>query len=181
MKNFFRAMSRGVRFTQNNPQIIYTLFLVIVIPLAFFFTGEQFLKVTRDNQDRLERSRIGLLQDTFALFAEENFDQVSYLEKQMRAVASKNETMVTFNLLGRPTDGAYPILASLDDHAPESTMEFDDPLTGALFDSTTGNPQHASYAGELFIGGVRYWRSVRAIENPETRQVSLYILTDMSM
>jgi signal transduction histidine kinase len=173
-------LTRGIHFVRSNPQIIYTLFLVVAIPLAFFFTSEQFLKVARDNQDRLERSRIGLLQDSFALFAGGYMGDVAYLESQMRTIAKNNETMVTFDLLGPPVDGAYPILASLDDNVASTTVTFD-PLSSALISATVGDPQHQSYAAEFFSGGSRYWRSARAIVATDTGAVLGVIITDLSM
>lgn len=180
MEKHFTTVGRGLRFVQNNPQIIYTLFLVVIIPLAFFFTSEKFLRVARDNQDRLERSRIGLLQDSFALFAAERTNDPRYLEQQMRAIASKNETMVTFDLLGRPINGEYPVLASLSDSATDTMLKFD-PLSMALLNSTNGDPEHKSYAAEFFLGGARYWRSARAIVGTNTDQVAAYLVTDLSM
>lgn len=180
MKSFIDIFSRGMSFVRSNPQIIYTLFLVVAIPLAFFFTSEQFLRVASDNQDRLERSRIGLLQDAFALMAARNLDDTPYLQTQMRTIAKNNETMVTFDLLGRPKDGAYPILASLDDNLASTTVTFD-PLSMALISSATGDLNHQSYAAEFFSGGARYWRSVRAIVATDTQDVLAYIVTDLSM
>ena len=177
---FIEILSRGMRFARSNPQIIYTLFLVVAIPLAFFFTSEQFLRVASDNQDRLERSRIGLLQDTFALFAATHIDDTQYLETHMRSIAQNNETMVTFDLVGRPQGGEYPLLASLSDREASTTILFD-PLSMALLASATGDIAHQSYAAEFFSGGARYWRSVRAIVATDTEEVRGYIVTDLSM
>lgn len=176
--SFFR---NGVEFARNNPQILYTLFLVIVIPLAFFFTSEQFLKITRQNQDLLERSRIGLLQDSFAIFASGSLSKAPQLESQIREIAKNNETMVTFSILGTQNERGYPILASLGDHDVDEVLNITDPLSQGLFDATSGNKEHASYAGELYVGGVRYWRSVRAITDPQGGEITGYVLIDMSM
>lgn len=180
MDNFIEIFSRGTRFVRNNPQIIYTLFLLVAIPLAFFFTSEQFLRVASQNQDRLERSRIGLLQDAFALFAAEYVNDSAYLQKQMRALAKNNETMVTFDLLGKPAGGSYPVLASLDDNAVGTSVEFG-ALSMALLSAATGDLNHQSYAAEFFSGGARYWRSVRAIVATDTEDVVAYIVTDLSV
>ena len=173
-------LSRGVHFVRNNPQIIYTLFLVIAIPLAFFFTSEQFLKVARENQDRLERSRIGLLQDVFVLFAAEKMGDATLLNERIGQVAEGNETMVTFQILKKSNDDTHEIIASLDDNAVGQMLTLD-PLSLFLLGSATGNPGQ-SFASEYFSGGARYWRSVRAIISTSSeKQVVAYVLTDLSM
>ena len=75
MGNLSQIFTRGINFVRNNPQIIYTLFLVVAIPVAFFFTSEQFLRVASDNQDRLERSRVALLLDAIIEFLPQNADR----------------------------------------------------------------------------------------------------------
>ncbi len=179
MDKYLDIFSRGVHFVRNNPQIIYTLFLVIAIPLAFFFTSEQFLKVARENQDRLERSRIGMLQDVFVLFASEKMGDTNLLNERIRQVAEGNETMVTFQILKKSNSDTHEILASLDDNAIGQTVTLDQ-LSLFLVGSATGNPEQ-SFASEYFSGGARYWRSVRAIVGTNTDQVTALVLTDLSM
>lgn len=181
MDNVFGVFSRGFNFVRQNPQIIYTLFLVIAIPLAFFFTSEQFLQVARENQNRLERSRIGLLQDTFALFASEYLGDGAYLAKRIAAITGKNETMMTFQVLGLPeaaeSEGeSFPVIASMTASEEGKKISLD-PLSRQLVRLA----EHESYAAEFFEGGVRYWRSVHAIIATSTPDVVGYVVTDLSM
>ena len=179
MDRYLEILSRGVHFVRNNPQIIYTLFLVIAIPLAFFFTSEQFLKVARDNQDRLERSRIGMLQDVFVLFAAEKIDDTAVLNERIRQVAEGNETMVTFQILKKSKDATHVILASLDDNAIGQQITLDE-ITESLIRIANGTPSE-SFAQQYFSGGSRYWRSVRAIIGTTTNEAVAFVLTDLSM
>lgn len=178
-----QILKRGIDFVRNNPQIIYTLFLVIAIPLAFFFTSEKFLKVATDNQNRLERSRIGLLQDTFALFAGERMDDSAYLNDRIKEIADNNETMMHFQVLGVPNDSGYPIVASLDNKELGTTMTPDALSSYLLGSATPKKPDmvYQVYASEFFVEGERYWRSVRAIPATSSKEVIGYLLTDISM
>lgn len=178
-----QILRRGVGFVRNNPQIIYTLFLVIAIPLAFFFTSEKFLQVATENQNRLERSRIGLLQDTFALFAGERMDDSVYLNHRIEEVAANNETMMLFQVLGLPDDSGYPVIASMYEKEVGTNI-IPDALSSYLFGAAT--PQkpdmiYQVYASEFFIDGERYWRSIRAIPATSSKEVVGYLSTDISM
>lgn len=178
----FNIFSRGFNFVRNNPQIIYTLFLVIAIPLAFFFTSEQFLQVARENQDRLERSRIGLLQDAFALFAREYVNDPAYLSEKIRTIVGENETIVNFQILGAAEDSnaeIFPVIASMNEGEEGTTLSVD-PLSGYLI-SLAGSKRDEAYASEFYFNGARHWRSVRAITATDSPAVAGYAVTDLTM
>ena len=102
MDTFSKLFARGIWFAKNNPQIIYTLFLVVAIPSAFFYTSEKFLRVASDNQDRLERSKISLLEDAFvAMFPVEA--ESSYVNERIARMGGENETISKFDVLAPTT------------------------------------------------------------------------------
>jgi len=170
---------RGLRFVRDNPQVIYTIFLVIVIPLAFFWTSEQFLKVARENQNRLERSRIGVLQDVFVLFAKWNLNDPRFLRDRVRVIAHETDTMTNFQVLGAGNGESFPVLVSMNDEE-DGTMLTPDPLTFSLLGFAMSQPAQ-SFASEFFRDGVRYWRSARAITGTTSNTAVGYVLTDLSM
>jgi signal transduction histidine kinase len=178
-----QIFKRGVDFVRNNPQIIYTLFLVVAIPLAFFYTSNKFLKVATENQNRLERSRIALLQDTFAPFAGERMNDTEYINGRIKDITGTNETIAHFQVLGLPDEIGYPIVASLDNE-DMGTKVAPDALTSKLLDLATPklpNLLYESYSSEFFLDGERYWKSVRAIPATSSRQAVGYLITDVSM
>ena len=179
MDTFFNILTRGVHFVRNNPQIIYTIFLVIVIPLAFFLTSEQFLRVAREDQNRLERSRIGVLQDVFALFAKWNLDDTKFLHDRVRVVAHETDTMTNFQVLGTEDGESFPILVSMNGEE-EGTMLTPDPHTLSLLRTAMAHPAQ-SVSSEVFNGGVRYWRSARAITATTSNTAVGYVFTELSM
>ena len=170
---------QGFRFVQNNPQIIYTLFLVVMIPSAFFFTSEQFLKVARENQDQLERNRIGILQDVFVLFAREHVEDVDYLRDRIGSITTENETITKFQILKKNTAGEFVVAASEDSREVGGSF-VPDPASAVLFIAATGDTAH-SYTAKFFIDDVRYWRSVRAVTLAPDATPVAYVLTDVSM
>ncbi|KKT82257.1 MAG: hypothetical protein A3B07_02170 [Candidatus Yonathbacteria bacterium RIFCSPLOWO2_01_FULL_43_27] len=176
LKKFF---VHGFNFVRNNPQIIYTFFLVIVIPLAFVFTSEQFLKITRENQNKLERNRISILEETFALFAGDHMRDPAYLRERIVALGKNNETMRNFQVLGPRFGETYPVVASLNSGDLDTGSEVDN-LSTFLLGSASGNPRE-TYATSYFIEGERYWRGVRAITATSSSETIGYIVVDLSM
>lgn len=182
MPSFSSLLARGLAFVRNNPQIIYTLFLVIAIPLAFFFTSEQFLRIARENQDRLERSRVATLSDSVAAFLPEVADPVVLREKLL-LLARDNPTLNTFQILtpsatSTTLSSEYRIITSLRDDETDRIVTPDD-ITHTLMKfayADTATTYTMSYRGS----DGRHWRSVRALFSPETLSTT-FIVTDISM
>lgn len=181
MSSFSSLLARGLAFVRNNPQIIYTLFLVVAIPLAFFFTSEQFLRVARENQDRLERSRVATLSDAVAAFLPEVADPVVLREKLV-LLARDNPTLNTFQILTPATTSTtlsneYRVVTSLRDDEADRVLAPDD-ITYALMKlayADTATTFTMSYRGP----DGRHWRSVRALLLPDAS--TTFIVTDISM
>ena len=172
IKNF----SRGFLFIKDNPQIIYTVFLIIVIPIAFVYSGKQFLDVAGKNQERLEKQRISLMQDTFAGFVSTKLYDKQFLQERIEYITSKNSTIADFKILSREGDG-YMIVASLN---KEEIGSFDkDPADlfmyrGAILDIGS------SVIFPADENGKRHWKAVRAVLD-ESGKIDGVIFTDVSM
>lgn len=180
MKTYLKdALRRGFNFVRDNPQVIYTFFLVVAIPLAFFFTSEQFLKAARENQDKLERNRIGILEETFALFAGEYMDDAPTLNARIASLVKENETIKMFQVLGLSDGETFPVVASMVQDEVGTTVT-PDKLSMFLFGSVTGSPRE-TFATSYFIDGARYWRGIRAITVTSSMQTIGYIVVDLSM
>ncbi len=62
---------RGVRLIKVHRSFVYTAALLVIIPVTFVLSGQQFLDVAREHQTRAEKNRIGLLHDAFVAYTEE--------------------------------------------------------------------------------------------------------------
>ncbi|OGZ07222.1 MAG: hypothetical protein A3D65_03130 [Candidatus Lloydbacteria bacterium RIFCSPHIGHO2_02_FULL_50_13] len=179
MDKILQIFSRGASFVRNNPQIIFTLFLAVAVPLAFFFTSEQFLKIAREQQNRLERSRIGVLQDVFVLFAKWHIGEPEFLRDRVRVIAKETETMTNFQVLRAGDGETFPVLVSTNKDE-EGTMLAPDSLTLSLIGFAMSQPGQ-SFASEYFDSGMRYWKSARAITATTSNATVGFVLTDLSM
>lgn len=179
VKNFSNAFLDGFKFVRDNPQIIYTIFLLIVIPVAFFFTSQQFLSVAQENQNRLEHNRIAVLQEVFTLFARDRFNDSEYLYERIKNIADNNENIANFQVLGLGDGKTFPVVASLD-RSETGKLITPDSSSALLYGSVLGNPNE-TFAMQFYSGGQRYWRGISAIKEPFTNQVLGYAVVDLSM
>ncbi len=179
MKQITDIIFHGFNFARNNPQIIYTFFLIVAIPTAFIFTSEQFLKVARENQDRLERNRIGILESTFVIFAREHLSDTDYLNTHIASIVKENETIKSFQVFGLGDGEKFPVLASMTQDEVGTSIS-PDRLSNFLFSSATGDPSE-TFAASFFIEEERYWMGVRAITATSSQQTIGYVVVELSM
>lgn len=167
-------LNRGVLFVKNNPQILYTIFLLIVIPLAFFFTGQKFLSVASENQDRLERNRIALMHDVFVGFAAPRLDDAEFLQDQIDGLIAQNETITSFRVV-RIDEHIPIVVASM---IPE---EIGENYSTEDFLLKLANAEKGSSVFSMeFDNDGRQWRALRSILDPEG-EVLGYVTTNISM
>ena len=56
----FSVLLKAALYVKDHPQILFVLILLIVFPILFLYTGQQFLDVGRANQETLQQQRVGL-------------------------------------------------------------------------------------------------------------------------
>ena len=110
-------IKKRLAFFTSKPQIIYTTFLLVVIPVAFLFTSQTFLDVSRNQQEELEQGGIAIMLDTLSKFLLPNLDNGDFLQEKLEAIAEQNNTIVGFDILKREMHGGfvqYRTVAALD-------------------------------------------------------------------
>lgn len=118
---------KGSLFVREHPQLLMTLLLLLVIPIAFLVSGQQFLDVGRDMQSQSERERIGLLHDSLeSLMYTVAFDQ-QVVQDHIVAIGKKNPDLVVFELLRETPSDTFEVFASIATGTIGSIV-LDDPL-----------------------------------------------------
>jgi len=172
----FQSLSQKISSFGKNPQLGYTTFLLIVIPLILLIGGQKFLDVSANNQESLEKDRIGLMQDVFVEFALPCMDDPDFLQKRIERIAEINETIVDFKVMER-VDGEYKIIASLD---KDEVGEIDQDIErNSKYDYSFAQDNHSV----IFPGyekGERRWRAVRPILD-DSKNIKGMVYSDVSM
>lgn len=109
------AFERSLTYIKHHPQLIFVLILIIVIPVLFLYSGEKFLNVSKQNQERLENDRIGLMHDIFISLVNINgVENVSLLSDEIQKLAKLNPDIEVFRIAKREA-GAYTPIVALDE------------------------------------------------------------------
>lgn len=161
------AFQNGVTYLRGHPNFILTLLLILVIPIAFVMSASQFLSVSKDNQERLERDRIGLLHDVFLSIITVSDQDPAILQQEIERIATLNPDMVAFRISEQIDDGYVPVAA-----LNTEVIGTQEPET-QIYNLAFSNPNE-SIVQNVEIDGDRYMRGVRLVALDDT---NLFVLT----
>jgi signal transduction histidine kinase len=167
-----RYIGKGTGYVREHPQLLLTLVLIVVIPVAFVISGQQFLNASRTNQERLEKDRIGILHDaTIRLLNAESFDPVR-MQEHVLSITAQNPDITQFEIV-RKEGSAYKILNARDQDRVGTVHEDDSLYTVSLV-----NPDD-SVIVPYAQGGVRYWQGFRYVARDSGEEY--FIFTETSL
>lgn len=181
MLKFITAnLDAGIKKIKNNPQLIYTIVVAVIIAGAFIFMANRFIGIAIDAQERLINVRVGSIQDVFVSFAVDHIDDRGYLNSKISEVVSVNKTIKNFKIIAKksPTDqnagtakDSYIIIASSDakEIGSDSSENF-------LYSLATSNPAD-SLTVRADDGTQRLFKTTRAIVGPSGDIAGVAIIT----
>lgn len=160
---------RGFKVARAHEQFFFTLALLVIVPLAFLWSGQQFLQVAREHAEQAERARIGLLHDSLSVLYSETGD-TSILRRTVADVARLNPDLVHLSVI-RYIDNEPDIDILIGEAANEKL--YDELVRKAL----GGWDESIIYD---IPGPIRHWVGVRELSN-EMNGPRAFIVTDVSM
>jgi signal transduction histidine kinase len=176
MFNFLsKHFTRGITLAKNNPQILYTLFLIIAIPYAFLVSGQRFFDASNENQNRIENESFGLMQDSFVLAIADKLDDPAALEGSIRFFKEKNPSISEFTIV-RLGNGTSTVLASLD----PIDVGKEDLENKRIISEQEGIIKTQTLLLPTYINGERHFKAYRGITDSSGRLIA-YFMTDFSM
>jgi signal transduction histidine kinase len=176
INSLFKHFSRGTTLIKNNPQILYTLFLIISISFAFLYSGQNFFEASNENQNRMENESFGLMQDSFVLIATDKLNDAEALNQSVRFFKEKNPSISEF-IVVRLGNGTSTILASLN---PDDIGK-EDVVNKRLVTEQEGIMKSQTLLAPAYVNGERHWKAFRGITDPSGRMMVAYFMTDFSM
>ncbi|QQR65241.1 HAMP domain-containing histidine kinase [Candidatus Kaiserbacteria bacterium] len=172
IQSAFSLIISGYRYVRKHPELLMTIVLMCVIPIAFVASGLQFLNAARDNQERLEKDRIGMMHDVYkSLMDTAKYDQ-NVMQSELTRIAQLNEDIINF-VVARENGPYLDVVASLDISQIGTIVENPTEYRVANADPnrSTTKPQARD--------GVRYWLSYRVVK-ADTGD-DYYIFTETSL
>jgi signal transduction histidine kinase len=172
---FFANFSRGILLARNNPQIIYTIFLMVAIPLAFFWSGQYFLDASNENQERLEKESIGRMQDAFVAIAPEKMNDADFLNRLITRLKKENDS-ITEIIVAQKENNHAVIIASFD----RTRIGSIDAANAPLYEKFESLMKESSVIFPAAENGERHWRAYRAIVDDSGATLG-FLFTNISM
>ncbi len=178
---FLTNLKKGIQKIVNNPQLIYTVFIALLITGSFIFMAERFIGIANNAQERLINVRIGSLQDAFAPFASEKINDPSYLNQKIQNLINTNETIKSFKVLVKKsiTDSVsgnasnqYVIISSnnLDEIGKVDNQD------SFLYTLASGDVSN-SMTTPLVDNGERLFKTARAIVDSNNNVLGVVVTT----
>jgi signal transduction histidine kinase len=165
------TIAAAVRSMLAHPQLLVSVLLVLLIPVIFLYTGQQFLKVSSENQSRLEKDKIGVMHDMFAEVLKAQHENPTALQAHITKFTELNPDLTKFRVVERRDNGLW-ILADIDSSVVGTSEDEADFYRFSELES------RESLIYEYYINQERYWQAFRAVHI--TNDKTLYIFTETS-
>lgn len=164
----------GIEFLFSHKQLLYTGLLFILIPGLFIFSSQWFLSLAQENQERIERDRIALFQDTYSSLAQPLLTEPDTLQQSIEEIVVQNPAIEALAVVKKQKEG-FVVVASKN---PDLVGTID--TTNTFGYSTSVLQPDRSSVFTTTESGIRHWVAFRALPDIEGN-VSHFLVTDISM
>ncbi len=150
-------IAKGYFYVRQHPELLMTLVLLCVIPVAFVINSQNFLEVSQKNVAEIEYERIGAIHDLFGSIIRVSEFDAEVIQNEITKFALINEDIVDFMVVKE--QGPYlDIVAALDVSKIGQHAENQD-----KFRSSNVDP-NASLFFPYAEDGVRYTMGYRLVQ-----------------
>ncbi|MBC7073848.1 HAMP domain-containing histidine kinase [Candidatus Parcubacteria bacterium] len=150
------------------PGILYSLLLILFLPLFFYFHTFYVTSQLQKNIDLVLQTKASFLAKVLSLFFEENFDNSAFLQEKILELKKEHPEVKKLRVL-KPEGNDFKIIASQEEKEIGAILEKDIPATLAW----SQNQPIVTLTGE---GKERFWRVIFPVKNKEETLVGLISL-----
>lgn len=173
IERFVKLIRGGSGYVRAHPQLAMTLLLIVIVPVAFLVSGQQFLNAARDNEERLEKDRIGMMHDVFASYMRAvNFD-ATRMQAEIEALAAQNLDITKFRIAKEDGDRIM-IISALDTELVGTEAE--NANTYRIGHTNPNESLIAAHANK----GTRYWQSFRLVRSDAGENYYIFVETSLA-
>lgn len=170
--SFTDSFIDGLTYVRKHPQLLMTMLLIAVIPVAFLVSGQQFLSAAKENQESLEKNRIGIMHDMFSdIMLLVHFEPV-HMQTEIEKIVVQNPDITKFMVLHEEKNDLI-VVASLETERNQTIVE-----NPELYRISNIDPDH-SIITPYVSGGVRYWQSFSLVQSTEGERYYIFIETSL--
>jgi len=166
------SFTDGFTYIKKHPQLLMTLLLIVIIPVAFLFSGQQFLEAGRENQERLERERIGLLQDLFVSVLTTSGYNEEIIQQEILKITELNPDIREFRIL-KESGNDITIIASLTEEEISKVVE-----NPRIYTIANSRPDETIISRDI-QDNQRFWLSTRLSRSENNENFYIYTRTSL--
>ncbi|MEA3295684.1 MAG: HAMP domain-containing sensor histidine kinase [Patescibacteria group bacterium] len=159
MLKFFQKI---IDFIKKYPGILYSLMLIIVIPLALFyntlFTARSFQK----NIDINLQTKALMVEDVFSIFVSDIFLESDVLQQKIQEITKNNSEIIDLRVMKENSEGEFEIIASQD--IKENNKIISDPSLALSWS------QDQTIANLIAKDEIRFWKVTKPIYTKESNE-----------
>ncbi len=163
-------LERGLRYLKEHPQLLFILILLFVIPVLFLHSGQRFLDVGRENQERIQKDRIGILQDAFTSVLITSDFSPEIMQREIERITKLNPDIIDFNIARLEGFDVVPIAAL---NQETIGLPIEDPVN---YKSALVVAEDESLIREVYFQDARWWLTYKAVQDNEGTFYFIYTL-----
>ena len=157
MTGFFK---RIFNFIKNYPGILYSLFLIILIPAVLYFNTFFAINSFQKNIDYNLQTQALIAESIFGSLANEFFSQPEILQKKIEEIAQENKEIAKLRITQEEKGGKFKIVAA------QNTEEIGNLISDPFLSLSWA--QNQAIADLINEQGERFWKVTRPIYDSKT-------------
>lgn len=161
MLKFFK---QGTNFIRNNLSIFFSIFLLIVIPLTFYYNTFFILRSFQKNIDLAIQSKALLAEGVLNVFAEDIISDPETLQSKVDQISEENSEIVELQVILSDQE-EFKVISS------KKHKEIGNVITGDTISLAWHNNQAIAHLNSK--EGERFWEVVRPIKDSEGDKIGL--------
>ena len=161
----FNLLKKGVGFIKTNPSLLFSLFLIIIIPLSVFWLTSFLAKSFQHSIETTLSNEAMAIEGIFSPYISQYYDQPDILQKRIEYLAKQNPDLSRLAVLLPTENGEFKIIASNKKEKKEPKM-----LQGAL-PFAWHNDQAIGFLTEE--NGVRFWNVIKPFYSQDGKKIGL--------
>lgn len=166
MKKFF---AKGIVFLKENPSIIYSLVLVVIIPFAFFINTYIINSKYEKNIDAITQRKAAMMESIINNLIKDKLENLDVLQRTLDDIKKDNNEIIAISIMMPKGQGGFVVSASSEHN-----------LVGDIQENSVQNTMNTiawnSPEGLAFLdsnGSERFWKITKMLVGENGEKIGL--------